>query len=92
MEKISSADLMTQAQGMFKSQRVYSFINDLDVDSNTALIILDFLKDYSDMLVESKKSDRKYYEKIINNLEGKLDDTSNQLRDIAAELESWDEE
>lgn len=92
MEKISSADLMTQAQGMFKSQSVYSFIKDLDVDSSTALIILDFLKDYSDMLVESKKSDRKYYEKIINNLEGELDDTSNQLRDIAAELESWDEE
>ena len=55
MEKISSADLMTQAYGMFKSNRVFDFIESLDVDSNTAWKILDFLKDYSDMFVLSKK-------------------------------------
>lgn len=53
--KIDSAELMTQAQGMYKSNRVYIFIRDLDVDRDTALKILDFLKDYSDMFVESKK-------------------------------------
>lgn len=63
MEKISSADLMTQTQGMFKSNRVFGFIESLDVDSNTAWEILDFLKDYSDMFALSKKSDLDYYEK-----------------------------
>lgn len=55
MMKIDSAELMTQAQGMYKSNRVYIFIRNLDVDRDTALKILDFLKDYSDMFVESKK-------------------------------------
>ena len=53
--KIDSAELMTQAQGMYKSNRVYIFIRNLYVDRDTALKILDFLKDYSDMFVESKK-------------------------------------
>lgn len=34
--KINSADLMTQTRGMFKSNRVFDFIESLDVDSNTA--------------------------------------------------------
>lgn len=88
MEKISSADLMTQAQGMFKSNRVFDFIESLDVDSDTAWKILDFLKDYSDMFVESKETDRKYYEEQINDLLGQLDDTADSLREIAAEIET----
>lgn len=87
MMKSSSADLMTQSQGMFKSQRVYSFINDLDVDSNTALIILDFLKDYSDMFVLSKKEDREYYEEKIDRLEAICDEASDRLREVASLLE-----
>lgn len=86
--KIDSAELMTQAQGMYKSNRVYIFIRDLDVDRNTALKILDFLKDYSDMFVESKKADRKYYEEQINSLLGQLDDTADRLREIAAGIET----
>ena len=86
--KIDSAELMTQAQGMYKSNRVYIFIRDLDVDRDTALKILDFLKDYSDMFVESKKADRKYYEEQINSLLGQLDDTADRLREIAAEIET----
>lgn len=88
MEKISSADLMTQAYGMFKSNRVFDFIESLDVDSDTAWKILDFLKDYSDMFVESKETDRKYYEEQINDLLGQLDDTADSLREIAAEIET----
>lgn len=86
--KIDSAELMTQAQGMYKSNRVYIFIRDLDVDRDTALKILDFLKDYSDMFVESKKADRKYYEEQINSLLGQLDDTADRLREIAAGIET----
>ena len=86
--KINSAELMTQAQGMYKSNRVYIFIRDLDVDRDTALEILDFLKDYSDMFVESKETDRKYYEEQINSLLGQLDDTADRLREIAAEIET----
>ena len=88
MKKISSADLMTQAQGMFKSNRVFDFIESLDVDSNTAWKILDFLKDYSDMFVLSKKSDRDYYEEKIDQLESTCDETADQLREIASLLES----
>lgn len=88
MMKINSAELMTQAQGMYKSNRVYIFIRDLDVDRDTALEILDFLKDYSDMFVESKETDRKYYEEQINSLLGQLDDTADRLREIAAEIET----
>lgn len=82
MEKISSADLMTQTQGMYKSNRVYIFIRNLDVDRDTALAILDFLKEYSDRFVESKNLDRKFYEKQINNLLGQLDNTADRLREI----------
>lgn len=86
--KIDSAELMTQAHGMYKSNRVYIFIRDLDVDRDTALKILDFLKDYSDMFVESKKTDRKYYEEQINSLLGQLDNTADRLREIAAGIET----
>ena len=86
--KIDSAELMTQAQGMYKSNRVYIFIRDLDVDRDTALKILDFLKDYSDMFVESKKTDREFYEKQINGLLGQLDNTADRLREIAVEIET----
>lgn len=86
--KIDSAELMTQAQGMYKSNRVYIFIRDLDVDRDTALKILDFLKDYSDMFVEFKKADRKYYEEQINSLLGQLDNTADRLREIAAGIET----
>lgn len=88
MEKISSADLMTQTQGMYKSNRVYIFIRNLDVDRDTALAILDFLKEYSDRFVESKNLDRKFYEKQINNLLGQLDNTADRLREIAAGIET----
>lgn len=88
MMKIDSAELMTQAQGMYKSNRVYIFIRDLDVDRDTALKILDFLKDYSDMFVESKKIDREFYEKQINGLLGQLDNTADRLREIAAGIET----
>lgn len=54
MEKISSAALMTQAYGMFESNRVFDFIESLDVDSNTAWKILDFFKDYSEMMIMQK--------------------------------------
>lgn len=87
MEKISSADLMTQTYGMFKSNRVFDFIESLDVDSNTAWKILDFLKDYSDMFVLSKKSDRDYYEEKINQLERTCDETVDRLREITSLLE-----
>lgn len=86
--KIDSAELMTQAQGMYKSNRVYIFIRDLDVDRDTALKILDFLKDYSDIFVESKKADRRYYEEQINSLLGQLDNTADRLREIAAGIET----
>lgn len=86
--KISSADLMTQTQGMYKSNRVYIFIRNLDVDRDTALAILDFLKEYSDGFVESKNLDRKFYEKQINNLLGQLDNTADRLREIAAGIET----
>lgn len=86
--KISSADLMTQTQGMYKSNRVYIFIRNLDVDRDTALAILDFLKEYSDRFVESKNLDRKFYEKQINNLLGQLDNTADRLREIAAGIET----
>lgn len=86
--KISSADLMTQTQGMYKSNRVYIFIRNLDVDRDTALAILDFLKEYSDKFVESKNLDRKFYEKQINNLLGQLDNTADRLREIAAGIET----
>ncbi len=88
MEKISSADLMTQTQGMYKSNRVYIFIRNLDVDRDTALAILDFLKEYSDRFVESKNLDHKFYEKQINNLLGQLDNTADRLREIAAGIET----
>lgn len=88
MMKISSADLMTQTQGMYKSNRVYIFIRNLDVDRDTALAILDFLKEYSDRFVESKNLDRKFYEKQINNLLGQLDNTADRLREIAAGIET----
>ena len=88
MMKIDSAELMTQAQGMYKSNRVFDFIESLDVDSNTAWKILDFLKDYSDMFVESKKAGRKYYEEQINSLLGQLDNTADRLREIAAGIET----
>lgn len=87
MEKISSADLMTQARGMFKSNRVFDFIESLDVDSNTAWEILDFLKDYSDMFALSKKSDLDYYEKKIDRLEIRCDGVADRLREIASLLE-----
>lgn len=86
--KISSADLMTQTQGMYKSNRVYIFIRNLDVDRDTALAILDFLKEYSDRFVESKNLDRKFYEKQINNLLGQLDNTADRLREISAGIET----
>ena len=86
--KIDSTELMTQAQGMYKSNRVYIFIRDLDVDRDTALKILDFLKDYSDMFVESKKIDREFYEKQINGLLGQLDNTADRLIEIAAGIET----
>ncbi len=88
MMKISSADLMTQTQGMYKSNRVYIFIRNLDVDRDTALAILDFLKEYSDRFVESQNLDRKFYEKQINNLLGQLDNTADRLREIAAGIET----
>lgn len=87
MEKISSADLMTQAQGMFKSNHVFDFIESLDVDSNTAWEILDFLKDYSDMFALSKKSDRDYYEEKIDRLESTCDEAADRLREITSLLE-----
>ncbi len=74
--KIGSADLMTQTQGMYKSNRVYIFIRNLDV------------KEYSDRFVESKNLDRKFYEKQINNLLGQLDNTADRLREIAAGIET----
>ena len=77
MEKISSADLMKQAYG----------IESLDVDSNTAWKILDFLKDYSDMFVLSKKSDRDYYEEKIDRLERTCDEAADRLREITSLLE-----
>lgn len=86
--KISSADLMKQTQGMYKSNRVYIFIRNLDVDRDTALAILDFLKEYSDRFVESKNLDRKFYEKQINNLLGQLDNTADRLREISAGIET----
>lgn len=86
--KIDSAELMTQTQGMYKSNRVYIFIRNLDVDRDTALAILDFLKEYSDRFVESKNLDRKFYEKQINNLLGQLDNTADRLREIAAGIET----
>lgn len=79
---------MTQTQGMYKSNRVYIFIRNLDVDRDTALAILDFLKEYSDRFVESKNLDRKFYEKQINNLLGQLDNTADRLREIAAGIET----
>lgn len=85
--KINSAELMTQAQGMYKSNRVYIFIRDLDVDRDTALKILDFLKDYSDMFVLSKKSDRDYYEEKIDRLERTRDEAADRLREITSLLE-----
>ena len=87
MEKISSADLMTQVYGMFKSNRVFDFIESLDVDNETAWRILDFLKDYSDMFVLSKKSDRDYYEEKIDQLESACDETVDRLREITSLLE-----
>lgn len=90
MKKISSADLMTQAQGMFKSNRVFDFIESLDVDSDTAWKILDFLKDYSDMFVLSKKEDREYYEEKIDRLEAICDEASDRLREVASLLEPGD--
>lgn len=86
MEKISSAALMTQAYGMFESNRVFDFIESLDVDSNTAWKILDFLKDYSDMFVLSKKSDRDYYEEKIDQLESTCNETVDRLREIISLL------
>ena len=91
MEKINSADLMTQAYGMFKSNRVFDFIESLDVDSNTAWKILDFLKDYSDMFVLSKKEDREYYEEKIDRLEAICDEASDRLREVASLLEPEEE-
>lgn len=91
ISKINSADLMTQTQGMFKSERIFSFINDLDVDSNTALIILDFLKDYSDMFVLSKKEDREYYEEKMDHLERICDESASRLREIVSLLEPEEE-
>lgn len=91
MEKISSADLMTQVQGMFKSNRVFDFIESLDVDSDTAWKILDFLKDYSDMFVLSKKEDREYYEEKIDRLEAICDEASDRLREVASLLEPEEE-
>ncbi|MCT3595610.1 hypothetical protein EFR91_02965 [Lactobacillus amylovorus] len=91
MEKISSADLMTQAYGMFKSNRVFDFIESLDVDSDTAWKILDFLKDYSDMFVLSKKSDRDYYEEKIDHLERICGESASRLREIASLLEPEEE-
>lgn len=87
MEKISSADLMTQVYGMFKSNSVFDFIESLDVDSNTAWEILDFFKDYSDMFALSKKSDLDYYEEKIDQLESTCDEAADQLREIASLLE-----
>lgn len=89
--KIDSAELMTQAQGMYKSNRVYIFIRDLDVDRDTALKILDFLKDYSDMFVSSKKEDREYYEEKIDRLEAICDEASDRLREVASLLEPEEE-
>lgn len=91
MEKISSADLMTQVQGMFKSNRVFDFIESLDVDSDTAWKILDFLKDYSDIFVLSKKEDREYYEEKIDRLEAICDEASDRLREVASLLEPEEE-
>lgn len=87
MEKISSAALMTQAYGMFESNRVFDFIESLDVDSNTVWKILDFFKDYSDMFVLSKKSDRDYYEEKIDRLERTCDEATDRLREITSLLE-----
>lgn len=87
MEKISSADLMTQVYGMFKSNRVFDFIESLDVDSDTAWKILDFIKDYSDMFVLSKKEDREYYEEKIDQLERTCGESASRLREIASLLE-----
>lgn len=89
--KISSVDLMTQAYGMFKSNRVFDFIESLDVDSDTAWKILDFLKDYSDMFVLSKKSDRDYYEEKIDHLERICGESASRLREIASLLEPEEE-
>ena len=91
MEKISSAALMTQAYGMFESNRVFDFIESLDVDSNTAWKILDLFKDYSDMFVLSKKSDRDYYEEKIDRLERTCDEASDRLREITSLLEPGEE-
>lgn len=85
--KIDSADLMTQVYGMFKSNRVFDFIESLDVDSDTAWKILDFLKDYSDIFVLSEKEDREYYEEKIDQLERTCDESASRLREIASLLE-----
>ena len=91
IKKISSAALMTQAYGMFESNRVFDFIESLDVDSNTAWKILDFFKDYSDMFVLSKKSDRNYYEEKIDRLESTCDEAADRLREITSLLESGED-
>lgn len=87
MMKIDSADLITQARGMYKSNRVFDFIESLDVDSDTAWKILDFLKDYSDMFVLSKKEDREYYQEEIDHEELHLisiDDAYNKIVTVGA--------
>lgn len=87
MEKISSADLLTQVQGLYKSNRVYSFVKDLDVDSNTAMMILDFIKDYGEDFEQSRRSDKQYYREKINRLEGLCDAAAIRLREVASLLE-----
>ena len=87
MEKISSADLMTQTDGLYKSDLVYSFLKELDVDSTKTMMILDFIKDYANVLELSRKEDQDYYEEKIDRLENICDESASRLREIVGLLE-----
>lgn len=91
MMKINSAELMTQTDGIYKSDLVYSFIEDLDVDRDTAMKILDFIKDYADVFKQSQKEDQEYYEEKIDRLEAICDEASDRLREVASLLEPEEE-
>lgn len=91
MMKINSAELMTQTDGIYKSDLVYSFIEDLDVDRDTAMKILDFIKDYANVFKQSQKEDQEYYEEKIDRLEAICDEASDRLREVASLLEPEEE-
>lgn len=91
MMKISSADLMTQTGGLYKSDLVYNFLKELDVDSTKTMMVLDFIKDYANVLELSRKSDQDYYEEKIDHLERICDESASRLREVASLLEQEEE-